>query len=242
VNNIDNIQDESSTVEAARSLSVKEQIFEVLTFCFLIVPGLAFSFVAGPAVKENFLLGVLGAMLSDLALVTLVWFFLWHNGEKLSQVGWISKGYAGEIALGLVVFPVLAYVLSFLASWLQSLGLSFPKSHIPSFLEPATTSQYIVATILVIVVAISEETIFRGYLILRFKSVTGSRAAAVVLSSIIFAIGHGYEGLGGVIIVGCLGAFFALVYLWRKSLVAPIVLHFMQDFIAIILLPLMAKK
>jgi CAAX protease family protein len=144
--------------------------------------------------------------------------------------------------LGLVLFPVLAYGLSFIASWLQSLGLSFPTSHIPSFLKPAGAGQYVVATILVIVVAISEETIFRGYLILRFKSVTGSDAAAVVISSIIFAIGHGYEGLGGVIVVGCLGAFFAVIYLWRKSLVAPVVLHFMQDFTAIVLLPLVAHK
>ena len=222
--------------------TIKEQILEVLTFCFLIVPGLAFSFVAGPALKENFFLGVAGAIISDLALVTLVLFFLWHNSEKLSRVGWISKGYIKEIGLGLVIFPVMMYALSFVTSWLQSLGLSFPKGHIPSFLEPSHTSQYIVATILVIVVAISEETIFRGYLILRFKSVTGSRVAAVVISSFIFSIGHGYEGLGGVVVVGIMGAVFATIYLWRKSLIAPIVLHFMQDFIAIVLLPLMANK
>jgi membrane protease YdiL (CAAX protease family) len=36
-----------------------------------------------------------------------------------------------------------------------------------------------------------------------------------------------------------MGLAFALVYLWRKSLVAPIVMHFLQDFIGIVLLPLL---
>ena len=84
--------------------SVGEQLFEVLTFCFLIVPGLAFSFVAGSSMKENFLLGVSGVMLSDLALVTLVCFFLWHNGEKFSKIGWVSKGYAIEIIIGVLLY------------------------------------------------------------------------------------------------------------------------------------------
>jgi membrane protease YdiL (CAAX protease family) len=220
----------------------KEQLLEVLTFCFLIVPGLAFSFVAGPAVKENFLLGVSGVVLSDLALVTLVMFFLWHNGEKVSRVGWIPKGFVKEIIIGALLFILMIYFMSFVQSWLQSAGLSFPKGHIPSFLKPIGTAQQIVMTFLVVVVAVSEETIFRGYLILRLKAVTGSAVAAVVISSIIFSLGHGYEGLGGAVTVGIMGAVFALVYLWRKSLIAPITMHFMQDFIAIVVVSAMANK
>jgi membrane protease YdiL (CAAX protease family) len=48
-------------------------------------------------------------------------------------------------------------------------------------------------------VAVAEETIFRGYLILRFRAVTGRTSAAVLLSSIVFSLGHGYEGMAGVI-------------------------------------------
>jgi len=35
---------------------------------------------------------------------------------------------------------------------------------------------------------------------------------------------------------------FALVYLWRRSLVAPIVMHFLQDFVGIILVPMLHFK
>ena len=235
-------EDKIAVFEKTSSPNFREQLFEVLTFCFLIVPGLAFSFVAGPSVKENFLLGVVGVMLSDLALVTLVCFFLWHNGEKFARIGWVSKGYEKEIVLGVILYFPLIYGLSFIGQWLQSAGIPFPKGHVPSFLEPTKTYQRIVATFMVLVVAISEETIFRGYLMLRLKSVTGSPVAAVVISSIIFSIGHGYEGLGGVIIVGTMGTVFAIIYLWRKSLMAPIAAHFMQDFMAIVLLPTIAQK
>ncbi len=224
------------------SPGVREQLFEVLTFCFIIVPGLAFSFVAGPAVKENFLLGIFGVMLSDLALVTLVLFFLWHNRENISRVGWTSRGWFKELVIGLVIFPAFLYGFSLLSSWLESLGMSFGRGHIPSFLQPTGTGQYVGATILVVIVAVCEETIFRGYLMLRFGAVTGSAVATVILSSFIFSIGHGYEGVGGAIIVGFMGAFFAVVYLWRKSLIAPMVLHFLQDFMAIVVVSVIAHE
>jgi membrane protease YdiL (CAAX protease family) len=236
------VENEINALEGTGSPGVREQLLEVLTFCFLIVPGLAFSFTAGTALKENFLLGVLGIVLSDLALVSLVSFFIWRNRERFARIGWVSKGYVTEILIGVVLYFPLVYALSFIENWLQSAGLMFAKGHLPSFLEPTGIGQRIVATVMVLIVAVSEETIFRGYLILRFRSITRSAVAAVVISSFIFSIGHGYEGLGGVIIVGIMGAVFAVIYLWRKSLIAPIVMHFMQDYIAIVLLPVMAQK
>jgi membrane protease YdiL (CAAX protease family) len=92
------------------------------------------------------------------------------------------------------------------------------------------------------VVALAEETIFRSTLILRFEAVTASSAVAVVLSAVIFSLGHGYEGSAGVVTVGVMGLVFALIYLWRRSLVAPIVMHFLQDFISVVLLPLLGGK
>jgi membrane protease YdiL (CAAX protease family) len=92
------------------------------------------------------------------------------------------------------------------------------------------------------VVALAEETIFRRYLILRFEAVTASSAVAVVLSAVIFSLGHGYEGSAGVVTVGVMGLVFALIYLWRRSLVTPIVMHFLQDFISVVLLPLLGGK
>jgi membrane protease YdiL (CAAX protease family) len=51
-----------------------------------------------------------------------------------------------------------------------------------------------------------------------------------------------YEGSAGLVTVGVMGAVFAVIYLWRRSLVAPIVMHFLQDFLSIVLLPLLGVK
>jgi membrane protease YdiL (CAAX protease family) len=67
-------------------------------------------------------------------------------------------------------------------------------------------------------------------------------AWAALLSAFIFSLGHGYEGSSGVVTVGAMGFVFALVYLWRGSLVAPMVMHFLQDFIGIVLVPLLGLK
>jgi membrane protease YdiL (CAAX protease family) len=84
--------------------------------------------------------------------------------------------------------------------------------------------------------------IFRGYLLLRFQAIGLSSFSAAVLSAVIFSLGHGYEGTSGVITVGAIGFVLALVYLWRGSLVAPMVMHFLQDFAGIILPALMGGK
>ena len=94
------------------------------------------------------------------------------------------------------------------------------------------------AFVLLVVVAVSEEVIFRGYLIRRFVVLSKNPVTALVLSSAIFAMGHGYERSGGMASVAVLALVFGAVYLWRGSLIAPMVMHFIQDFIGIILIPM----
>jgi membrane protease YdiL (CAAX protease family) len=99
----------------------------------------------------------------------------------------------------------------------------------------------ILAVLLVIVVAISEETIFRGYLLLRARALNPGTLFGVVFSALIFSLGHGYEGWAGVITIGISGAVLAGIYLWRGSLVAPIVLHFLQDLSTLVIAPLLIR-
>jgi membrane protease YdiL (CAAX protease family) len=121
-------------------------------------------------------------------------------------------------------------------------GFTAPATPLPALIAEKNTAEFLLAAVLVIVVALAEETIFRGYLILRFKNITASTAAAVLTSAVIFSLGHGYEGSAGVITVGVMGVVFALIYLWRQSLVAPMVMHFLQDFIGIVLVPLLGMR
>ncbi len=216
-----------------------EQTFEVLVFLAVIVPSEILSYFVLQAGTANFVLSATATIVRDLALVALILFFLWHNREGLPRIGWTWRSFWANVGIGIGLFIPFTLAAGLIESVLRAAGLSAPSAPLPSFLTAAGAGQYVLAFFLVAVVAVAEETIFRGYLILRFGNTTRSLAAAVILSTGVFALGHGYEGSAGIATVAFMGIVFALVYIWRGSLVAPMVLHFLQDFISIIVLPLL---
>jgi membrane protease YdiL (CAAX protease family) len=111
-------------------------------------------------------------------------------------------------------------------------------NHLPKFLAFNGPEEILLVCVLIIVVAIAEETIFRGYLMLRFRRLAGSLSASVIISSVLFSLGHGYEGLATMVTICISGMIVALIYVWRKSLVAPMVIHLLIDLYPLVLMPL----
>jgi membrane protease YdiL (CAAX protease family) len=181
-------------------------------------------------------------ILRDLSLVAIVLYFLWRNGEPRTEIGWVARKPLVEVLIGAALFPAMFFGTGWLDRLLTKVGLTSPSTSLPSFVPAGNFGQAALAVALVAVVALSEETVFRGYLMLRFRGLTGSPAAAVLLSAVVFSLGHGYEGTAGVVTVGVMGIAFALVYTWRGSLIAPMVMHFLQDLLAIVILPLLTRR
>jgi CAAX protease family protein len=221
----------------------REQLYEVSVFLFLIVPSMILSFfvIRGQGTL-SFVMTAIFTILRDLGLVALLLFFLWRNGETWNRLGWISKNGWKEIFLGAALFLPTFLAAGFIEGYLQAAGFSTPKQPLPGFLQVNGNVELFLAFLLVVVVAIAEETIFRGYLLLRFEGIKLSPSTAVILSGLIFSLGHGYEGTSGVITVFFLGTVFALIYFWRQSLLAPIIMHFLQDFTGIVLAPWLGLK
>ena len=222
--------------------SRKIQAAEVAIFLLLIVPSMVLSLFVIRQGQLSFLLAATAIIFRDVGLVCLILFFLWRNGEPVSCVGWTWRHPARELIIGVVCFVPVFLGAALLERILLRAGLSGSATPLPSFLNAKGPAEGLLAVVLVTVVALAEETIFRGYLLLRFLPILRNTTASVLLSSAIFAVGHGYEGSSGLVTVGVMGAVFAVVYLWRGSLVAPIVMHFLQDFISIVLLPAVGLK
>ena len=219
----------------------KEQLAEVSVFLFLVVPSMALSFFAVKQGRLSFVLVAFATILRDLSLVSLILFFLWKNRETINSIGWTLKNGWKEIGLGIILYIPFFISAGLFEKALRVVGFSVPSTPLPSFLATKGMAEYLLATVLVVIIALAEETVFRGYLILRFKAITANPIGAVLLSAAIFSLGHGYEGSAGVVTVGVMGLVFAFVYMWRQSLVAPMVMHFLQDFIGIVFLPLLRK-
>jgi uncharacterized protein len=211
-------------------------------FLFLIVTSMILSLFVVRQGNSGFVMAAVTIIFRNLGLVGLILFSLWRNGENVESIGWSFRRAGREVALGAALFIPFVFGATLLEQGLLRIGLSRPATPLPSFLAARGVAEFLLAAVLVAVVAVTEETIFRGYLLLRFKTLLRSPALAVFLSSVIFSLGHGYEGSVGLVTAGVLGAVFAIIYLWRRSLVAPIVMHFLQNFLGIVLLPLLGMK
>jgi CAAX protease family protein len=220
----------------------RQQCIELAVFLFLIVPSMAFSFlIIRQARPLGFALLSVAVIFRDLGLMGLVLFLVWRNGEPFSALGLSLENLGGEMGLGFLLFFPMTFAAATIENSLQNAGLSAPSVPMPALVSEKGLPEFVLAFFLVAVVALAEETIFRGYLIMRFRAVTSSTSAAIVFSTAIFSLGHGYEGMAGIATVGFLGIVLALVYLWRKSLTAVIVMHFLQDFGGIVLMPLLKQ-
>jgi membrane protease YdiL (CAAX protease family) len=220
----------------------KVRLYEVSVLLFLIVPSMALSFFAVKQGALSFVLVAWATILRDAALVCLILFFLWRNGEPAERVGWNFKNFWREVAVGVGLFIPLYFGAGLLENLLQKAGLSLPLTPVPSYMTPGDMPRIVLAVFLVTIVAVAEETIFRGYLIMRFQDLNAGAPAAIVLSAFIFSIGHGYEGTAGVITVGVMGLALALIYFWRQSLVAPMIMHCLVDFVSIVVLPVLGMR
>lgn len=225
-------------MEQASLPSRKAQLIELCVFLFLIFPSMVLFFFVGHQKFAGLDVTVVAVVFHDLALVSLLAFFVWRNGEHVQSIGWSVSKFRREALIGIGLFMLVFPSANVVERLLSGAGLSSSHGSLPSFLAARSSVQYVSVSLMVAVVAFSEETIFRGYLMLRLRNIAGGDFAAVIISSIIFSLGHGYEGTAGMITVFYLGVVLAVVYLWRRTLVAPMVIHFLQDFVVIVLLPL----
>ena len=173
------MQDES----LAGILTRRQEMAETGVFLLLIVPSMAFSFLA-PAGQGSLPFPLLAAatILRDVGLVALILLLLSRARQPVAAVGWVRRGIGLEILVGLGLFSAVLIGSQLLAAALHGAGLSKRQPSATGLLPSPDVGELLLAVVMVVVVAVAEETIFRGYLILRFKRVLQNRTSAVLLS------------------------------------------------------------
>lgn len=86
-----------------------------------------------------------------------------------------------------------------------------------------------------------EELTYRGYLMNRVAELMGGGgvawAASLVVVSVLFGIGHLYQGVSGVVAASLGGLVYGLLYLWTgRNLWSPIIAHGVFDTTAVVLI------
>jgi membrane protease YdiL (CAAX protease family) len=158
-------------------------------------------------------------------LLTLITGFLHLHGESLSDLlgrrSVVLEGLVGILHIPLVFLLAVSVMLTVrvVLPSLQDVERNPFESLVSS-----PSSAWVFVVVAVIGGGVREE-IQRAFILHRFSQHLGGAAFGLVLFSIVFGLGHSLQGTDVALTTGALGLFWGVVYLRRRSVVAPMVSH-----------------
>jgi len=160
---------------------------------------------------------------------TLILLFLIKQGEKrpFSSIGYSAitgKESLLAIAIG-IVLSLCVPLLTLLA------GQILPSASEGGIMDTAAQTSWFMILFAVITAGVTEEIIFRGYLIERLNELTGKPFIAVTISVIAFTLPHilNWNVTHVIGVVLPLGLILSWIYLWKQNLLFNIIIHTMID-------------
>ena len=165
--------------------------------------------------------------LADAALVLLlVWLLLRVHGERPIPTVVGTRPTGSEALLGLALVPVallIATVTFAVIRWVAPSLHNVPENPLEALIRsPAAAIWFVVVAV---VAGGLREEVQRAFILRRFEQHLGGGVIGIVVFSVAFGLGHLVQGRDAAIVTGLLGAFWGIVYLKRRSVVAPIVCH-----------------
>ncbi len=164
-------------------------------------------------------------------LILLLVVMLRADGQSLEVLGIFKRGALREvlasswITIGAfavtVIVAIPAGLIAMAAGILQRESAQRTET-LQTIASQGSIAEFALAAV---VAATFEEIAFRGFLTPRMRTLVGSWPLAVGLVSIVFGLGHIYEGAIATVQTACLGAYFAAMMLVRRRLIGPALAH-----------------
>jgi membrane protease YdiL (CAAX protease family) len=166
------------------------------------------------------------ALVDAVVLVALIVALLVAHGESLRDLFLGQRRILGETMLGIWLIPAIFMLVTALlltlravTPWLHNVERNPMEDLIDSGPEAA-----MFAVVAIVAGGIREE-IQRAFILHRFEQYLGGKWIGLAVFSLVFGLGHALQGWDAAITTAVLGAVWGLIYLWRRSIVAPVVSH-----------------
>lgn len=181
---------------------------------------------------------VLTLSIADTALLIVMMMLIMHAHGDTARATWLGaprdtpqdgsvrRFVTREALVGLATAPIILFAVGIL---LNTIRLFAPSLHNvatnPLERLAATPGQTALFSLVAILAGGVREELQRGFMLRRFEQYLGGAAVGVWVLSIAFGLGHLMQGWDAVIITASLGAYWAFMYLKRRSSIAPMVSH-----------------
>lgn len=157
------------------------------------------------------------------------------NTEILGPIiTYTTLAFAAFYFIVLLIYIVSFYVNeSFRKKFIESKKKQYNDTSIVALL-PVTKSEKKAWTYVSITAGVTEEIIYRGFLVFAVAYLFPGLSIWIVMmiASILFGLAHTYQGAGNVIRTTIIGYLFTILYIGLGSILPIIVLHFLIDYIA----------
>jgi membrane protease YdiL (CAAX protease family) len=174
------------------------------------------------------------ALLGTSVTWVLIWLLLKHDGQRISDLGLrkqqLKKSILPGVLFGIGIFAVAHVLMPPLTRrWFSDTD---PGPPLNWFRSPVAIPAWI---FLGLVAGGLTEEVSRAFVLTRFERAFGRTGLfiALILSSVMFGVGHLYQGHAAAFSLGVSGAVFALVYLRRRSCWEAVFAHATFDMIGI---------
>ena len=166
------------------------------------------------------------ALIDSAVLIALIVFFLIARRESPRALLIGPRPAGPEAAIGAMLIPavfifVAAIVgsLRLMAPWLHTV----PKNPLGALLD--TPYEAVIFAFIVMIAGGLREEIQRAFILHRFEQSLGGARVGLAVFSVLFGLGHIEQGADVAIATAALGLFWGVLYLWRRSAIAPAVSH-----------------
>jgi membrane protease YdiL (CAAX protease family) len=160
------------------------------------------------------------------AVIGLVLLFLASHRERARDLFVDARPLGREALAGLALIPAaLAIAIAVLVTvrvFAPALH-TVPRNPLLDLLD--SRSSTVVFGVVVVVAGGVREEVQRAFLLSRFERWLGGAPLGIAVGSVLFGIGHLVQGVDAAVATTCLAVFWGLIYLRRRSIVAPVVSH-----------------
>jgi membrane protease YdiL (CAAX protease family) len=187
---------------------------------------------------EPFVRHALYYIFHDSGEIAVVLFIVWRSGDPLSRFGIRPFRFGKDVFGGIAFYAVIrgAYHVqrwafhtflsrhSYLALLHTGVGTDVAN--------PSGAPEYVLLGVYCLLSGYAQELVMRAYLITRFEELLESTSLALLLSTVLFACYHGYQGDVGIVGAAIFGLIQGVLFCLFRRLGPLAVAHGLNNFIA----------